>query len=404
MTGQQSLVEGALVEVLDGTQVKQRFLLQQGSLRIGSAPPCELILQDRTVSRHHATLAIHARGVRITDHQSRNGSWYLGARLTDAVVGLGSTVRFGRTFVRLVTNAPPEVETDGLAYQSQAMKRLIWSIQKAAESGGSTLLVGETGVGKEALARLLHAKSSVSAGPVVVVDCPSLSGDLSDSDLFGHAKGAFTGAHAARVGAIESATSGTLILDNVGEMPMSLQPKLLRLLEQKTFSRLGENVTRAANFRLISTTHHDLEARARQGLFRQDLFYRLAVIVLHVLPLSERPEDIRPLARFFAKERGYQLTEQQLKRLEANHYPGNVRQLRNEVERLSAGLELPAAEIQSTRSPLRGSIESKYLTALLDRHQGNVTKAAIEAGLSRSQIHRLLQKHGMVGFGKTKRK
>jgi DNA-binding NtrC family response regulator len=400
------------IEVLAGTSVVQRFTCSEGVARIGSSVPCELVIADPAVSGHHATVSLTHHGIRVVDVGSRNGTWYLGARVHDATIAPWGAVRVGQTFLRfcprLVTN-PSEQRSGGLLYASAAMQQLMWAVQRAAESDSPVLIVGETGVGKESIARLLHTGSRRKEAPMVVVDCGSLQGDLADGDLFGHSRGAFTGAQVERVGAIESSNKGTLLLDGIEEMHSALQPKLLRVLEHRQFSRLGENTLRSADFRLVATASVDLANLIEEKRFRQDLYHRIAVIVLRVPPLRERREDIAILADAFAAARGQRLTVAQRAELESRDWPGNVRQLKNEIERMSTGVALApgnAPRVES-RAPLslslRDALELKFLRELMARHQGNVTRASIEAQLSRSQMHRLLKKHGLVGLGKERR-
>lgn len=281
------------------------------------------------------------------------------------------------------------------------------------------LLTGESGTGKEVVARELHKKRG--HGPFVAVNCGAIPEALLESEMFGVAKGAFTGAGAARAGLIESAAGGTLFLDEIGELPPSLQVKLNRVLEEGEFRRVGDTETRQANVRLIAATHRDLDAAVQQGQFRADLFFRLKVVQLRLAPLRERREDVALLAARFlhiATARygtgARRLSPETLAALEAAPWPGNVRELRHAVEHaavladgdtidvahlpseLSAGA--PAAVLGTYRAATERAAElagRDYLTKLLTHVQGNVTKAAAEAGVERESLHRLLRKHGV---------
>ncbi len=233
--------------------------------------------------------------------------------------------------------------TPELAFESRSprVRQLFGIIAKAAPRDVSVLLRGENGTGKSVLARQLHALSARSARPFVVVNCPTLSEDLLASELFGHARGAFTGAVKDQPGRVESAEGGTLFLDEIGELPPSLQAKLLRFLQDHRFERVGENQTRLANVRIVAATNRDLEGEVKAGRFREDLLFRLNTIEMEVLPLRDRREDILPLAhRFLAlfAEKGsppHELSVEAEAALVAYHWPGNLRELRNGMERAS---------------------------------------------------------------------
>lgn len=227
-----------------------------------------------------------------------------------------------------------------LQTQESAMKQALEMAFKAAPTGATILLRGESGTGKGVLARAIHSRSSRAAQAFVTVHCPSLSPELLESDLFGHVRGAFTGAVQDTVGKVASAEGGTLFLDEIGELPLPLQPKLLRLLQEKRYERLGEAKTRSADVRILAATNRDLQAAVAQGAFREDLLYRLNVIEVVVPPLRQRPRDILPLAEhlleFFARQVGkspLRFSEEARAAVERYSWPGNVRELRNAVER-----------------------------------------------------------------------
>jgi DNA-binding NtrC family response regulator len=265
------------------------------------------------------------------------------------------------------------------------------------------LFVGETGVGKTAFAQALHAASARQAGPLVVVDCATLRGDLAHSELFGHVRGAFTGAHVDRLGAIESAHGGTLVLEHVGELESSLQPALLRVLEHKCTARLGDRALRPVDLRVVATASTNLEALVDQGQFRRDLYYRLAVVLFRVPPLRERREDIAAIAVEFGRTRGQALSLATLLELESRPWPGNVRELHNELERRATGIVTPDSQGRGGEPTMREALELTFLRSLLEKHRGNVTRASREAKLSRTHLHRLLKKHGVVGLARSGR-
>ena len=241
------------------------------------------------------------------------------------------------TLAGQLSEAAPEVD---LNTRSPAMQVAIDQVQKAALHDVSLLLLGESGTGKGVLAQAAHQLSARRAGPFVAVNCPTLSEELLASELFGHAKGAFTGAVRDQAGRVEAASGGTLFLDEIGEIPASLQTKLLRFLQDKHFERLGESQSRVADVRVIAATNRPLESEVKEGRFREDLYYRLNTIEVTLPPLRERPEDLLPLVErfleFFArsmKRRVPVVTEAAKRMLVSYRWPGNVRELRNTLER-----------------------------------------------------------------------
>jgi DNA-binding NtrC family response regulator len=305
-----------------------------------------------------------------------------------------------------------------MAGASDAMQRLFGSIARLDGSLVPILLLGETGVGKELVARALHEGSRVAEGPFVPVNCGALPRELIASTLFGHRRGAFTGASEARRGAFGAADGGTLFLDEIGELPLEMQPALLRALETGEVVPVGEDVPRKVSVRVLSATNRDLGAEVRAGRFREDLFYRLAVVAMQVPPLRDRPEDVPPLAELFARQEGYPfLPPEVIADLVRRPFPGNVRELRNAVRAYVALGQLDPSPPSSVRPPpsvdstLAGlvSFDSPYLEqreALVDRFTalylerlmretgGNQTAAAKIAGLDRTYFGRLIAKTG----------
>ncbi|HEX6883212.1 MAG TPA: sigma-54 dependent transcriptional regulator, partial [Planctomycetota bacterium] len=293
---------------------------------------------------------------------------------------------------------------------------LLARTRKAAQSDATVLLLGESGTGKEVLARELHRASPRADGPFVAVNCAALNEALLESELFGHEKGAFTGAHQARAGCIETAHGGTLFLDEVGDMSPALQAKCLRVLEERRFERVGGRRTLAVDLRLIAATNRDLAGRVAAGEFRADLFYRLNVIVLELPPLRERPLDVEALARHFVaglaaevKRPGLALSPEAVAALRAHPWPGNVRELRNACERavvLAAGETLepedlglePGAEAADPAGGFHGRVEAfrrELLRQTLAESGGNQSEAARRLGLQRTYLARLVRKYGL---------
>ncbi|MBK7860022.1 MAG: sigma 54-dependent Fis family transcriptional regulator [Archangiaceae bacterium] len=392
---------GVVCEVLSGQGVASRHVLSERPAVVGSEPSVDVVIAEATVSRKHASFEATPRGVRVKDLGSRNGTWYLGASVTDAMVPFGATVRLGKTLVRFVAGADAGADggpvIDGLQGASVAFGEHRTQLKRVAATDVPVLLRGETGSGKEAAARALHLAGSRGPGPFITFDGAHASAELLDSQLFGHKKGAFTGATENRAGAVELADGGTLFLDGVSELPAEAQVRLLRVLETRKYTRLGDDKPRESDFRLVSASQHDLEKLVRERCFREDLYFRLAVAVIDVPPLRQRAGDVRLLAEHFAAQRGITLDGVTLAAWERAEWPGNVRELKNAVERyelnLSPGGAGPAPVV--ARSKVIGEVEKSLLVAALEQHRYDVNQAAQQLGLSRSQTYRLMQRHGI---------
>jgi DNA-binding NtrC family response regulator len=294
------------------------------------------------------------------------------------------------------------------------MRELFEQLEAVAQTDVSLLLEGETGVGKEQIAETVHQQSARAQGPFVVVDCGALVGDLMEAELFGHAKGAFSGAAAARQGLFEAASGGTLFLDEVGELSPSLQPKLLGVLERRRVLPLGHNTPRPVDVRVIAATHKDLAREVNEGRFRADLFYRLAVARLRVPPLRERKDDIPELVQAFVDQLRTRygeavppsLSAVVVGKLAAHEWPGNVRELRNAVERAAlqtvgetaeAPPPAPADEpYQAARDRHLAEFERAFLAEALKQSNFNVTQAARQAGVELRYFRRLLARYGLT--------
>ena len=394
-------------------------------VRVGGRRTADLRLSDERVSGLHLEIRLIEDGIRLVDLDSTNGTWLLGYRVHEVGVASGAVVELGQTQLRVETlDEATEVPLSGrdrlvgMVGGSPAMRELYARIERAAAADATVLVSGETGSGKELVAEALHALSPRAAGPLVVVDCGALPLNLVESELYGHERGAFTGAHESRAGAFERARGGTLFLDEVGELPLEVQPKLLRALERREIRRVGGAQAMTVDVRVVAATHRDLEREVARGAFREDLYYRLAVIRLAVPPLRERPGDIPLLVEHFLAEltgaggaapAAARPTAQALEQLAGAEWRGNVRELRNAVERLvllgdppgippqaAAEMEVDAAvPYKVARARLLASFEKSYLEALLARHGGNLSAAARAAGIDRMSIHRLLQRTGL---------
>src|SRR5262249_35246259 len=302
----------------------------------------ELRIADREVSRLHAELEPTDRGTWVRDLGSRNGTFVEKLLVTAALVPDGARIRLGGTeLVLRYPTAPapvelwPEERFGGIIGASTAMRELFAQMARVARSDAPALILGETGTGKELAARAIHDASARAEGPFVIVDCAALASTLIEGELFGHARGAFTGAVGARAGSFEAANGGTIFLDEIGELSPAMQPKLLRVLESQTVKRLGESEHRRIDVRLVAATHRDLRRMVNAGAFREDLYFRIAVLPLVLPPLRARQPAIPLLFRHFLG--GRQPVEPVSEReLEQMPWLGNVRELRNFAERACA--------------------------------------------------------------------
>jgi DNA-binding NtrC family response regulator len=309
---------------------------------IGKQSGCEVTLNDPFVSARHVRIEAREGRWQLSDLGSTNGTFLGGARVERADLPLGVPITIGEAELVLepLTAPPPgrSAAFEGMLSGDPAMRQLFELVERVAPSNAAVTILGETGVGKELVARALHARSERRAQPFIPVNCSAIAETLIESELFGHEKGAFSGAERLRKGAFEEAHGGTIFLDEVGELPLDLQPKLLRVLELGEVKRVGASRPIQTDVRIVAATHRDLRAAVRGGKFREDLFYRLCVVPVTVPPLRARRSDVRALAELFLQAsapRGLQLrwTEEALRKLESYDWPGNVRQLRNAVQR-----------------------------------------------------------------------
>ena len=418
-----------------GERVSRVVSLDGERFQIGSHSGNDLVLTDPRVSRFHCRVSRAERAWRIQDAGSLNGTFLGEVSVRDADLPARAEIRLGDSVIEL-SEAPAATDVDVLDQatfgemfgQSRAMQRLFALIEKVAASDSSALVMGESGTGKELIASEIVRRGDRSKKPFIIVDCSAIAPSLVDSELFGHVRGAFTGAARDRVGAFEAANGGTVFLDEIGELPLELQPKLLRALENREIRRLGENEARKIDVRVIAATNRELAREVNQGRFREDLYYRLSVVTIHVPPLRERREDIALLVRaFLAAIGGRQepnlFDEEALTRLTRYDWPGNVRELRNYVERcIVLRSALPTDDTATI--PPRGAAEAladggavdldipfreakertivaferKYVEALMAWSGGNISRAARRANMDRMNLYRILQRSGLRSF------
>ena len=426
--GEHALVRRFRLRVIAGEDRKATFTPAGERTVIGTHASADFVLRDQTVSRFHCELSLVDGGVRVRDLESRNGTRIGGISIVDAHLSEQATLELGHARIRIEWIGEhlrvPLSSRDrfgGLSGTSRPMRALYASLERAAQSDATVLVQGETGTGKDLAAHALHDEGRRQAGPFIVLDCGAVSPALLESELFGHEKGAFTGAHQAHAGAFERAHGGTLFLDEIGELSLELQPKFLRALEARRISRVGGRAPIDVDVRIIAATHRSLRSDVNTGRFRPDLYYRLAVVPIDVPPLRQRIEDLPLLVddilRDLRAERsaaaGLLRSPETLARLSAHPWPGNVRELRNYVERFvlmqaEASLEERAipnsdgASAIDTSLPIREArelcvraFERRYLEQLMQTHQNNVAAAARAAGVDRVHMHRLLAKVGL---------
>jgi two-component system response regulator GlrR len=381
-------------------------------LSIGTAEGSDLQLSDPSVSRHHCALRTSERGLELRDLGSRNGTSVGDCEVVRAFVRDGARIVVGQTTIAVrVLDAEieqPLATTDhlvGLIGGSPAMRRIYPIIEQCARGAATVLVRGETGTGKELVAEAIHELSPRRAAPFVVVDCGALSAELAESELFGHERGAFTGADTARAGAFEQADGGTIFLDEIGELPLALQPILLRALENRTVKRVGAGGrTRTVDVRVVAASHRDLRAQVNDKRFRADLYYRLAVIHIDVPPLRDRDGDVPLLAaRFWQTFRPDRAPpDALLARLASQAWPGNVRELRNAVERAALLGWNPEADApadpsyQVAKEQAVWAWERQWVARLVATHGGNLSRASRAAEMGRRHLRELCRRYGVA--------
>ena len=412
---------------------------------IGRAPDSTLVTSSTRVSRRHASIELAGGALSITDHASRNGTMVNGKVLRGGSRALdgGDVIAVGAVQIVVAradqalsrglpedgrpgggprSPAPRETEADGhgwgdgLVLADRAMVKLFAVARRVAHAQSTVLVAGETGTGKEVIAERIHRQSARASGPFLRLNCASLSEALIESELFGHEKGAFTGADRRTVGYFEAASGGTLLLDEIGEMPANVQAKLLRVLERRAIVRVGGTEEVAVDVRILCATNRDLRREVEAGRFRQDLYYRISTFTLEVPPLRERPTEIVLLAELFAvriaRDLGLahpRLAVEVLEALSAHAWPGNVRELRNTMEHAvvmanggdvrSEHLPAPFAAVSiPATAGIRGRVEElerAELVSALAAEGGNRTRAAKRLGLSRRAILYKILKYGL---------
>ena len=437
-----------VVERVAGQEAAKTLVFDGDVCRIGSHASNDLVIDDKTISRFHCRIAREGQTWRITDTGSTNGTRLDGVKVLAAELEKESIISLGESSIRVrpvsrghVSRIAAPAQFGAIVGHSLPMQRMFAVLERIAASEIDVLINGESGTGKELVATELVQRSARAEGPVVVVDCGAISPNLVESELFGHVRGAFTGADRDRAGAFESADGGTLFLDEVGELPLELQPKLLRALEAREVRRVGQSKMKSIDVRVIAATNRDLEREVNRGRFREDLYYRLAKVGVRVPPLRDRVEDIPLLVTSFLAQMGGRdatrlFSAAVVEEMQRHDWPGNVRELKNYIERSVVLDDVPPpsrrsgtiraygrpAEDMATASSEGGRVdlreserpkanlddvpfriakeaaiatfEKAYLAPLIDRCNGNVSQAARAAKMDRMYLHQLAQKHG----------
>jgi transcriptional regulator with AAA-type ATPase domain len=410
--GAQSLRREPTTDVLPRTAAGTQFLLSLGSgaearriavgerlVQIGRAPDSDLVLYDQAVSERHARLEPANGALLVRDLGSRNGTFVDGVAVRTASLRHGSRLRVGRTDLKVISrDSEPSEHGPQLIAESSSMLEVLADVQRMAALAWPVLVQGESGTGKEGIALSLHTLGPRRDKRFVAINAGGLPRELIESELFGHERGAFTGATATRRGVFEQAAGGTLFLDEIGELPLDLQARLLRVLETGEIRRIGAERTFAVDVRLVCATHRDLQAMVARGSFRQDLYYRIARLVVQVPALRARLDDVGALASHFltqiANEVGpRELTHEALVRLQAHDWPGNARELRNVVCAAAAdsGAYVEAADIDRALIRLGDGVRvtppgAEACRIAVEQCAGNKTAAARALGIPRSTL------------------
>jgi DNA-binding NtrC family response regulator len=405
------------IEVQENGELR-RIPVSERPLVLGSTARADVRISDPTISARHCTIAVHHHGIHVADLGSRNGTWVAGARVREGWAGPGSAVLVGKTAIVCIDPSkepsatgssseklgPPLV---GVAGGSAVMRRVANVVRRLAAASAPVLITGETGSGKELIARALHLEGPRKANPFVALNVAALPRELVESELFGHERGAFTGATTRRDGAFADAEGGTLFLDEIGELPIDAQPKLLRALDGYEVRRIGAAGSgKRTDVRVVAATHAPLYDHVKAGHFRRDLFHRLEVFVIELPPLRARVGDIHPISSAILGQLAEQLGEHDLTpaaiaQLAAHDWPGNVRELRNvliraaELSKSERWIDAPIVQRAMRQQPQEAKVlhfTPEQAREWLENHEGNVSAAARAARMPRTTFRKLLAK------------
>jgi DNA-binding NtrC family response regulator len=395
------------------------------SFTVGKDAGNDLVVPDRFISSKHLKIARKDNWFHVIDKNSTNGSFLGAVRIYEAEVPFFTTLRMGETELVLepVSQNRKDNSFYGIIGNDASVRQLAELIERVAPSSAAVAIFGESGTGKELVANAVHARSNRAERAFIPVNCAAISKELIESELFGHEKGAFTGAATARKGAFEEADGGTLFLDEIGELPLDLQAKLLRALESGEIKRVGASRPIHVDVRLVAATNRDLMALSREGKFREDLYYRLCVIPLHLTPLRNRRGDITTLAEHFIRTfsprgQSVRFTPLAMDRLQSHHWPGNIRELRNVIHRAlllrkgpmidapdlsfdqevnkDTGIAVPDLPAGMTLEQMLERLERQIVENALRRFNNNRERVAKELGVARSTLFKRLKDWGLT--------
>lgn len=427
--------------VTEGPNRGKKFTLSKDVVKIGKRENNDLVLTDTTVSRNHLEILYQEDSFLLHDLDSTNGTFINGTRVKEAYLAPGDLIKLGNTTLEFMATdekvrlEPSKLDSFGeMVGRSTKIRQIFSILEKISPTHATVVIEGETGTGKELVARAIHENSQRKGKPFIVFDCSSVAPNLIESELFGHERGSFTGAVKARRGAFEAANGGTIFLDEIGELTIELQPKLLRALEQREVRRVGSNTPTKIDVRVICATNRNLKKEIEEGRFREDLYYRLSVVKISLPSLRERPEDIPVLVEKFLEIGKFnqqadgsfkvrKVDDEAIKVLGRHEWPGNVRELSNVIERACSfvdgdtikktHLDFIFAEMshgedrtekmrveadipfKDAKQKIVESFEKEYLVDLLQRNNHNLSKAAREAKIDRKHLRNLLKKYGI---------
>jgi len=420
-------VRGGKLTVQRGNANKSELEIGPETQVVGRNEACDLVLDDKKVSAVHMELVATERGVRVRDLGSRNGTFVGDTRIGEVYLSKNSSITCGETVLSFGPNAPEQVSVPEMAEfgplvgSSAGMRAVFEKLRKAAPTELTVLVTGETGTGKELVAQAIHQASNRSNKPFVVVDCGSIPASLAESALFGHERGSFTGAIDKRISPFIEADGGTVFLDELGELPIDVQPKLLRALAEQRIKAVGSNTYRPVNVRVIAATRRDLTREVNAGTFRSDLYFRVAQLKIELPALRQRLEDVPALIRRMLKDLGDdssydRIPHESLERLMRHDWPGNVRELRNVVAVALAFTKDGPLDVAAHLAPLTSTAEStptrgrtfqdakrevlarferEYFTALWAECTGNVSEIGRRAAMERAHVRGYLRRHGI---------
>ncbi len=421
--GRRLVVERGELEAIEGPDKGRRWKIAHERVVIGKAPGCDVELTDSYVSSQHARVENGAAGFRLRDLGSTNGTTVDGVRASDSLLPPDSEIRLGRTALRFVVKKEERAlvkstasSFEGMVGQGARMREVFSLLEAVAASDAPVMILGESGTGKELAARAIHNRSHRATKPYLALNAGAISPTLVESELFGHEKGAFTGADKRRAGAFERAHQGTLFLDEIGELTHDVQTKLLRVLETGEFQRVGGSDTVKADVRIVGATHRDFAVLVREKRFREDLFFRLYVVPVRLPPLRERGDDIpllvdHLLTHMSPPGKARAITPAAMKMLAAHSWPGNVRELKMTLQRamiFARDAAIDTAHV--TFTPLTPSSEDAgrslnpldeaerdTILSALRAHNGSRKEAAEALGISRSSFFEKLKRLGIDG-------